>query len=572
MMDRTTFLLLALAYYILIIVVLIVVLNLLNRREKSKIKKEIEKLETEKNKVISASMMSELNKVEALANNDELKERFKDWQKRFSLIKEKDMPALTDSLNEIEDLYENRNYKELKGLLLKVDFDLNELKSKADFLLDEIKDVTLSEERNRETITKLKAIYREILATYKDYEDEYKIIKTPLDLQFENVEKLFNAFEVAMEQNAYTEVGKIVKAIAGIIDNLKVIIDEARPITNLGKNIIPNKIEDIKQVVDKMTREGYNLDYLNIDENIEEANKKIQDVFQRLNVLNVEDSLFELKTMLDYFDSLYNDFDKEKISKKIYEDYSRSVLIKATKLEKINNELYKKMGDIKYSYDLSDEDVSIITEIKDELNDIRASYDKIIDNARSKILAYSRLAREMEIINGKLVKSEEKLNGALKSLGGLKEDEKRAREQLDEIKKILSQAKEKVRSFKLPAIPKNYFVELSEAMESINELVKELDKRPISIKTLNLRVDTARDLVLKVYNTINETVKTAKMAEVAICYGNRYRVTNREVDFNLIKAENNFVKGNFKNSLENAINAINIVEPGIYKKLLEEYK
>ena len=55
-----------------------------------------------------------------------------------------------------------------------------------------------------------------------------------------------------------------------------------------------------------------NLEYLNIDANIEEANKKIKDIFGRLNVLNVEDSLFELKTMHDYFDSLYADFDKER--------------------------------------------------------------------------------------------------------------------------------------------------------------------------------------------------------------------------------------------------------------------
>ena len=61
------------------------------------------------------------------------------------------------------------------------------------------------------------------------------------------------------------------------------------------------------------------------------------------------------------------------------------------------------------------------------------------------------------------------------------------------------------------------------------------------------------------------------MAETAIVYGNRYRI-NREVDFGLQKAESAFYKGNFKNSLENAINAINLVEPGIHKRLLEEYE
>ena len=569
-MDRITFILIALFVWILTIILVIVVLKLINNKEKKKLKAEIEKLEKEKNMVISASMLSELNKVEALVNNDEMKEKLDDWKARFNDIKNTEMPKITETINDIEELFEEKNFKDLKGLVLKADFDLNTLKTKASFLLEEIKDVTLSEERNRETITKLKAEYREILNTYKDYEEEYEIVKNPLELQFENIDKLFSAFETSMEQNAYTEVGKIVKAIADVIGNLKVIIEETRPIVSLGKNLIPKKEEDIKNIYDKMSKDGYNLEYLNIDYNIEEANKKIQDIFQRLNVLNVEDSLFELKTMHDYFDSLYADFDKERYSKKIYEDYSRSILIKATKLEKVNNELYKKIGDIKYSYDLTDDEVNVIAEIKKEIMDIRASYDKVVDIARSKTLAYSKLAREMEIINSKLVRTEEKLNGALKTLGSLKEDELRAREQLDEIKRILSQTKEKIRAYKLPTIPKNYYVEISEAMEAINELVKELDKRPISIKILNLRVDTARDLVLKVYNTVNETVKTAKMAETAIVYGNRYRVTNKEVDFGLSKAESTFLKGNFKSSLENAISAINIVEPGIHKKLLEE--
>ena len=69
-----------------------------------------------------------------------------------------------------------------------------------------------------------------------------------MELQFENVDKLFAAFENAMDQNAYTEVGRIVKAIADVIANLKVIIDEARPIITLGKNLIPKKEEDIKNI------------------------------------------------------------------------------------------------------------------------------------------------------------------------------------------------------------------------------------------------------------------------------------------------------------------------------------
>ena len=571
-MTRTTFLLISVGVYVVTAIVLIAILLILNKKEKESIKKEIAKLEKSRNLLISANILSELNKVSSLVNNDEMKEKYADWQKRFNELKDKDIPKITDKINKVDELFEEKNYKELKKLVLDIDFSLNNLKTKADFLLAEIKEVTLSEEKNREIITKLKAEYRMIISEYKDHEKEYEIVKVPIELQFENVDKLFVAFESAMEQNSYTEVGKIVKATKDIIANLKAVIDETRPIVALGKTLIPQKIENIKSIVQSMTKDGYNLDYLNIDYNILETNKKIADIFQRLNVLNIEDSLFELKTMHDYFDSLYNDFDNEKISRKIYESLMRSVLIKVTKLEKINNEIYKKIDDIKYSYDLSDNDVVVIEEIKKEIIDIRENYDKIMDVGRSHVLAYSKLAREIKTTNAKLIKTEEKLNKALKTLNSFKEDEMRAREQLSEIKNLLFKAKEKIRSYKLPVIPKNYYIELAEAFESIDELANILENKPISIKILNIRVDTANDLVLKVYNTINESVRTAKMAEAAIVYGNRYRATNREVDFGLLKAENAFNKGNFKNSLENSINAINIIEPGIYKKLLSEYE
>jgi len=570
-MSKTAFILLGISYYIVTMVIIVVTLNIINKKEKKKYATEIKELERDKNLIISASILAELNKVEPLVNNSETKEVFEEWQRRFKKIKDEEVPKITDALLEIEELFNEKKYKDLKKRIAEVELDICYVKTKSNFLLEEIRGITLSEERNRETITKLKSSYREILTKYNNNKTDFALVASPMELQFENVDKLFSAFEVAMEKNAYQEVGKIVKAIDDTIGNLKIVIEEAPSIILMGQKLIPNKINHITKTQEKMEKEGYNLDFLNLNYNIEEANKKVADVFQRLNVLNLEDSIFELKTILDFFESTENDFDKERIAKKIFEEYARSILIKVTKLNKINNDLYKKIDDIKYSYDLTDEDVLVIEEIHNDLKIVRDKYDDIIELHRSKKSYFAKLAKEMETINVRLTKTEEKLERALRTIGSLKEDELRAREQLDEIKEILIKSKNNIRNFKLPVVPKNYYVELSEASEAINEIIKELERTPISIKILNTRVDTARDLVLKVYNTSKEIVKTAKMAEMAIVYGNRYRVNN-EVDQGLTKAEISFYNGNFKNSLENAINAINIVEPGIHKRLMEEYQ
>ncbi len=571
-MSRTTFILIGALYYIFTVITIILVLNLINKKEQKKYKDEITNLERDKNLIVNASILSELNKVNALVNNDTMQKKYDSWCLRLKEIKEMEVPKITDALVEIEDSFVEKDYKTLKQKIASLELQIAYVKTKSNFLLDEIKEITLSEEKNRETITKLKADYRSILTKYNTNKNDYSEVEKPLELQFENVDKLFSAFEVAMDKNEYTEVGKIVKAIDDTIGNLKIVIEEAPSIILMGKKLIPAKIEDVNKITTRMEKENYNLEYLNIPYNITESEKKINDIFGRLNVLNLEDSVFELKTILDYFDSLYHNFDKEKLSKRIFDDYQRSILLKATKLEKISTDLNKKIDDLKYSYDLSDEDLSILENVHKEILEIKEEYSRVVEMHRKHTFAYSRLSKEMEIINSKLSKTEEKVEQTLRSLASLKEDEKRAKEQLDEMKHILNMAKTNIKSYKLPISPKNFYVELGEAAEAINIMVTELDKRPISIKTLNTRVDTARDLTLKVYNTTKEAIKTAKMAETAIVYGNRYRAVHKEVEIGLIKAENSFFKGNFKASLEQAINAINVVEPGIHKRLIEEYK
>lgn len=571
-MSQTAYILAGITYYIVSVIVIVIVLNLINKKEKKKYQNEIIALERDKNLIISSSILSELNKVEALVNNEKMQETFEDWQKRFKEIKDVEVPKLTDALIEIEDCFNEKKYNELNDKIAKAELEIFYVKTKANFLLDEIKEITLSEERNRETITKLKTKYREIITKYNKNKNDYKDVCAPLELQFENVDKLFAAFEVSMEANQYEEVGKIVKGIDDLIGNLGIVIEEAPTIILMGKNLIPNKMKDVKVISERMTSEGYNLDYLNLDYNITESDKKIQDVFARLNVLNVEDSIFELKTILEYFDNIYNDFDKERQARKIFEEYIRKILVKANKLEKINNGLYRKLDIIKYSYDLTDDDVKVIEIIKQELIQIKKDYNEIVDAHRNKSFAYTRLGKEMEGLNVRLSKTEEKLEVALRSLGSLEEDEQRAHEQLDEIKEILSKAKVRIDSYKLPVIPNSYYVQLSEANVAIKEMIKEMNKKPVSIKTLNIRVDTARDLVLKLYNTSNEIVKIAAMVEVAIVYGNRYRPVNKTLDVELTKAEDFFYEGEFKKALDITMRAINVVEPGIHKKLAETIK
>ena len=61
-------------------------------------------------------------------------------------------------------------------------------------------------------------------------------------------------------------------------------------------------------------------------------------------------------------------------------------------------------------------------------------------------------------------------------------------------------------------------------------------------------------------------------AEMAIVYGNRYKPLDQDIEKGLNVASQLFFKGDYTQALETAIASINIVEPDIYKKMLDVYK
>lgn len=146
-MSRTTFILIGVLYYIFTIVIIVVVLNLINKKERQKYKDEITTLERDKNLIVGASILSELNKVGALINNDIMQKKYDNWCLRLKEIKEIEVPKITDALVEIEEAFQDKDYQSLKTKIAALELEIAYVKTKSNFLLDEVKEITLSEEK-----------------------------------------------------------------------------------------------------------------------------------------------------------------------------------------------------------------------------------------------------------------------------------------------------------------------------------------------------------------------------------------------------------------------------------------
>ncbi len=553
--------------FVIAFVLILITFMVTRRKASKKYKNKVEELDIEKNQLINVEILSEITKVRNLVKTDNLKHKLEEWDGEFSYIKDKMLPSITDEISEVDFLIDKHDYKGAVRKMTGIELEIDSLKRKSKKLIDEIQNITNSEERNRALITKLKVSYRELQNKFQRNEKEYGELKDRVQKEFDKIDSLFFSFEEFMEHNDYVEVEKVVIVIEESLNQLKDVLDNIPSLLLMASVLIPGKVEEAKVLYGRMQRDGYPIDYLNVEYNLEEITNKTEGIMNNIRDLKMEDANLELKTILDYFNSLFSDFDKEKECKDSFKEGCKKFRYKLEKVNKVVYDIYVQIDDIRVTYDLTEEEINRFSTLNRNLEVINEDFKTLFEHGKSKTFAYSKLYDELDGLGVKLSRLQDDLDYQLRSITSMQDDEYRAKEQLNTIQDLLKKAKLRLKDYKLPVIPSSYYVELKEAQDAIREIMKELDKKPIVIKILNIRVDTARDLVFKIYNKTNDMIKASQLSEKMILYGNRYRSSYPEVDLGLEQAAMLFYKGQYDKSLEVSISAIKQVEENPLDKI-----
>ena len=144
------------------LVIVVITILITKKRSKNKILKIISELEKEKNMLINVPVLSELSKASALISNSKLKEKYDNWKLQLDQIEKETIPDVNEMLIDIDFLVDKGKKSEIYEQITEIEVRLYEIKLNIKNILSEIKEITLSEERNRATVIKLKALYRKL--------------------------------------------------------------------------------------------------------------------------------------------------------------------------------------------------------------------------------------------------------------------------------------------------------------------------------------------------------------------------------------------------------------------------
>ena len=375
---------------ILAIVLSILLLKYIQKRRKKNLLKGVNDLEIKKNNLDSLPVMVELSKIEDIAKSEQLEEKITEFKVRYQEIKEVKLTKIGDMIVDLDMSIAKIKTKEYIKKYSDIEMKLDEAEYGLNNILHEIDEIASYEEKYRDIVTKLKAKYRFLEHSYMEKETLFKDLKDTIKMQFENVAKRFNDFDKVMEEKLYNEVVLVVKSIDTMIDNLDIIIKELPDILLLLNDLIPGRIKDLNEEYNKMIEEGYPLEYLNYNENISDIEKKESDIMSRAKVLNITDSLFDARTILEYLDNLFKDLEEEKKAKNKFDSLNDGFKNKSKKMDKIVKDIYAQLDDIKAMYHLNEKDLEIIDKLNLKLAVVIKDHKKLMRDTKKKDISYAK--------------------------------------------------------------------------------------------------------------------------------------------------------------------------------------
>ena len=551
---------------VIFVVIVGIVIFVVIKLKKRAMEHKLNNLDIMRNEVLSIPIATEIDKALGFAKSEQLETKVNGYKETYDNLKNNSFVEIDDMINELDFLMSSNRKAEFMEKYTLVEIELIKNRYLINHMILELKELTSYEDKYRGIIIKLKNKYRILLREFENNKDLYGVFVDTISMQFENIEKRFNDFETVINENLYNEVVLVVHALEGMIEHIGAVILELPDILVLVQDLIPSRLKELEETRKTMLEEGYTLNFMNLDYNEKEIERIENDIVDRSKVLNIDNSLIELKTILEFLDSLFKDIEMEKIYKKDFDVTVTSFNDRMANVKKTLGDMNNQLEDLKSLYGLSDEDLKDLEDLGTRYNDLAKEYRSLLRKIKKQESSYGKFTSDLNEQGIMLKQIEDNLDLTLKSLGSMQDDEERARDQLEEVQELLKTCKRQIQSVKIPVVSNNYFVELSEANEAILEIIKELEKKPIMIKTLNIRVDTARDLVFKLYNTTKNIINNAYIAEQLMVYANRYRGES-SVNKILNKAEIMFYKGNYEDSLKFVLDMLDKYEPGIKDKV-----
>ncbi|WP_417899314.1 septation ring formation regulator EzrA [Bacillus haimaensis] len=549
---------------ILVAVIIFVIFSYLRRK---KIYAEVDRLETWKVSIMNKPVSEELSKVKDLNMTGQTEELFENWRYQWDEILSSELLSIEEYLFDAEDLVDKYRFKKAKNVLAIANQKLEGIEDKIKSIFDELDELIGSQAKSVEQIDMLEVTYTELKKKLLNQRHQYGSTTALLEKEVDHLQQTFLEFHDSMNNGNYLEARGLVQKLEKEIEAFEFKIANIPSLLIDCQSVLPSQLAEVETGYKEMLQEGYILDHVKLEENVESLKEKTKHITNLLFETKVAEAKEGIELMKEEMDKLYDNIENEVIAKHYI---VKELPVVETVLHTLSEASAKSKEEtyvVQESYHLQEEDIQTQRKIEHSMLALVDRYEKLSSHLENQTIAFSILKEELEDICEQINSLQEIHQQYTEILQALRKDEMAARDQLATLRKMLLEVKREIEKSNMPGLPETIYQELTTASEQLKAVKEKLEEKPLNIIEVNAILHQAVTSVEKCYADCTDILDHAFLAENIIQYGNRYRSKHAFVHESLIEAEQLFRNYEYKNALEEAATALEKVEPGVLKKI-----
>lgn len=528
---------------------------------------EILLLEDEKLQIQHQPIFEELTKLKRLNMTGETEEKFERWREEWTEVIDVVMPQIDTMLFDAEDAIDRLKFKKASAIEREIFEEIQKCDQKHKQILEELDELMGSEEKNRFEMEAIQENYRiarqTILAKQFDFGQAFE----PLEKKLETFTPQFEEYEKLTEQGNYLTAREIVLHLTQESEEVFKLIDQTPTLLSKLNKTIPATMKDLRNGMRDMEEQQYHLIHLGIEEQLEQIEVQLKELgleVKELNLQVVEEQLLQVENQMEQFYDLLEQEVRAKgnLQKEIEDGYDR-----LNHLMHDANSAIAEAEAVQRSYQLSVQEAALPEKLLRALQEYRIRYEDLLHQYNHPPTTYSVVWEEVEKVFLQIDQSEEELESFTSKIKNLRTDENRVREQLDRLTKQMQESDRLLHRSNMPGIPSDINTRMEEAEEKIYIAYESLNEAPIDMESVELQAQEAETATNDIAEEVEQLLANVHLIEEIIQYGNRYRLNDSQLDERLKIAERAFMDYRYTKALEEAMAAVEEVEPGALEKI-----
>lgn len=564
--KNSTYIFVAIAFFILFVFAMVLGVNGFKRKRRLDI---LDQYHNRNSTLKALPVQYLLNKVALMPKNQELTLQYENWDKIYNKLANEESPSIKEALNTVEQVIYARQFSKASHDLREIETALNRHEAEYENLLKDLTNATQVDFKNREEIVSQKEMYRNFNKMFQSNFDSYKPFSNAIEKYLKNIETSFATIDDLLNDSKVEQARNLGATLEGDVLKMKDILNTLPELIVALSKDLPKELKDVENLYNNVVKKKYTIAHLNIPGRLQKVNKMIVNSLQRNNEVFLRDLIEtrdEAKTVLKL---AYEDLKVEELANDQLEHGLKEMINDFIELDARRNYANKELDDVKQRYILSENEIANM-QMQNEL------VDEFMKEKMAVVAMHENNSKPASLIQKRideLLPKARSINAAIdaytKRMEEIRSDEKRIRDEYDNMSYIIKDCEASLREMRLPMLSSAYNETIQIAKASLQQVVDELEHKPLDVEGLLQVISDTRESVYKLYDNSRNLLKTAQMAENTIIFANRYRLRRPEINKMLARAEAFFNSGEYTKSLSTAIEAAELIYPSIRKELLQ---